>query len=136
MVTDNGQVSRTQSQVSTRRWWIIGGTLVTLFSAFVIALGVYLQSGQVRHTVIRYEVVDDQTVTVSFVVHRPADTAVVCRVRAIALDFATVGTLDVEIPADAADGAGDVAREVTLRTTTRANTGTVSKCVPQGARSD
>lgn len=136
MVTDNSDVSRTEPQPSTRRWWIIGGTLITLFSAAIIALGVYLQSGQIRHTVTRYVVVDDQTVTVSFVVHRPADTAVVCRVRAIALDFATVGTVDVEISADAADGARDVAQEVTLRTTTRANTGTVSKCVPAGARSE
>jgi len=136
MVTDNSRVSRTDRPASTRRWWIIGGTLITLFSAVIIAFGVYLQTGQVRHTVTRYEIVDDQTVTVSFVVHRPADTAVVCRVRAIALDFSTVGTLDVQIPAEAADGASDVGQEVTLRTTTRANTGTVSKCVPQGARSE
>lgn len=135
MVTDNGRVNRPDSQPSNRKWWIIGGVLITLFSALIVTYGVYLQSGQIRHTVTRYEVVDDQTVTVSFVVHRPPDTAVVCRVRAIAIDFSTVGTLDVEIPADAAGGARDVAQEVTLRTTTRANTGTVSKCVPEGNRS-
>ena len=118
-----------------RRWWIIGGVLITLFTAAIVALGVYLQSGQIRHEVRTYEIVDDQSATVSFEIYRPAHTAVVCRVQAVALNFATVGTLDVAIPADANDGARTVREDVTIRTTTRANTATVTKCVPQGERS-
>ncbi|MDO5503894.1 MAG: DUF4307 domain-containing protein [Actinomycetia bacterium] len=128
-------MSQTDPAAHNRRWWIIGTTLITLFTALVIAIGLYFQHDQVRHTVTHYEVVDDQSVVVGFDVHRPADRAVVCRVVAIALDFATVGTTDITIAADEDGGARSVHREVTLRTTTRANTGTVSNCVLEGARS-
>ena len=139
MVSDNAGVSRTEestpADTSTRRWWIIGGTLVTLFTAAVIALGVYLNAGKIHWEVRTYEVVDDTTATISFEIYRPADTAVVCRARAIALDFSVVGTVDVTIPAAAADGARTVREDVTIRTTTRANTATISNCVPEGSRS-
>lgn len=135
MVTDNSRVSRTGTPASNRRWWIIGGGLIALFTAAVVAFSLYLNAGKVHWTVQRYAVVDDQTATVAFEVFRPADTAVVCRAQAIAIDFATVGTKDVTIPADAAGGARTVYEEVTIRTTTRANTATVSACVPEGARS-
>jgi hypothetical protein len=134
MVTDNEGVSRTDAPPSSRRWAVIGAVLITAFTASIIALGVYLQQDRVRWTVTRYQVVDDQTVEVAFEVQRPADTAVVCRVRAIALDFSTVGSVDVTIPADEADGAETVAQDVTVRTTTRANTGTVQNCVIEGPR--
>jgi hypothetical protein len=135
MVTDNEGVSRTDPPPSNRRWVVIGGVLITAFTASIIALGVYLQSDQVRWTVTSYEVVDDRSVEVGFDVQRPADTAVVCRVRAIALDFSTVGAVDVTIPAEEAGGAETVRQDVTVRTTTRANTGTVQNCVIEGARS-
>lgn len=135
MVTDNEGVSRTDPSPDTRRWTIIGGVLITAFTAVIIALGVYLQRDQVRWTVTDYAVVDDRTVTVGFDVQRPENTAVVCRVRAIAVDFSAVGATDVTIPADEAGGAASVRREVTIRTTTRANTGTVQNCVVEGARS-
>lgn len=139
MVTDNAGVSRTQVSPETartqRKWWIIGGILITALSAAVIAIGIYYTRGQIHHEVRTYEIVDDQTATLSFEVYRPADTAVVCRARAIALDFANVGTVDVTIPADASGGARNVIQDVTIRTTTRANTATISKCVPEGTRS-
>ena len=135
MVSDNDGVSRTQPPAADRRWPLIGGVLVTAFTALIIGFGVYLQQDRVRWTVTSYEVVDDRTVDIGFDVHRPADIAVVCRVRAISLDFATVGALDVMIPADEAAGAGTVHRDVTVRTTTRANTGTVANCVVEGERS-
>ena len=135
MVTDNEGVSRTDPPATSRRWAVIGGVLVTAFTALIVALGLYLQQDRVQATVTSYEVVDDRTVEVGFDVRRPADTAVVCRVRAVSVDFATVGTVDVTIPADAADGARTVHEDVTVRTTTRATTGTVSNCVVEGARS-
>ena len=135
MVTDNEGVSRTDPPATSRRWAVIGGVLVTAFTALIVALGLYLQQDRVQATITSYEVVDDRTVEVGFDVRRPADTAVVCRVRAVSVDFATVGTVDVTIPADAADGARTVHEDVTVRTTTRANTGTVSNCVVEGARS-
>ena len=135
MVTDNSRVSRTDPPASNRRWWIIGTVLITAFTAAIVALGIYLQRDQVRFEVFSYEVVDDQTTTVTFDVHRPQDTEVVCRATAIALDFATVGTVDVPIAADAAGGAGSLRTSVTIRTTTRANTGTITDCVLAGPRS-
>lgn len=135
MVTDNEGVSRTDPPPTNRRWVVIGGVLITVFTAAVIALGVYLQMDRVRWTVTSYEVVDDRTVEVGFDIRRPADTAVVCRVQALAIDFATVGATDVTIPADAGGGAKTVHEDVVVRTTTRANTGTVQNCVIEGARS-
>jgi hypothetical protein len=135
MVTDNDTVSRTDPPPSPRRWVVLGTVLVTVFTALIIALGIYLQQDRVRWTVTSYEVLDDRTVTVAFDVRRPADTGVVCRVRAIGLDFATVGTVDVPIAADEDGGSEVVRREVTVRTTTRANTGTVANCVVEGDRS-
>lgn len=129
MVTDNDGVSRTQPPPNNRRWWIIGGLLITIFSALIIALGVYLNQDKVRWTMTGYQVVDDQTVTVAFDVHRPAGAPVVCRVRALADDFAVVGTIDVTIPADRDGGAATVRENVTIRTTTRAITGSVFNCV-------
>ena len=134
-MTDNKGVSRTDPPPSNRRWVVIGTVLITAFTALIVALGVYLQQGRVTATVTNYSVVDDRTVVVGFDVRRPAGTAVVCRVQAISVDFAPVGTLDVTIPGDEADGARTVHRDVTLRTTTRANTGTVQNCVVEGARS-
>ena len=135
MVTDNEGVSRTDPPPSNRRWVVIGAVLITAFTAAVIALGVYLQTDRVRWTVTSYEVVDDRTVEVGFDIRRPAGTAVVCRVQALAIDFATVGATDVTIPADAAEGAKTVHQDVVVRTTTRANTGTVQNCVVEGVRS-
>lgn len=135
MVTDNKGVSRTGPPPSNRRWVVIGTVLITAFTALVVALGLYLQQDRVTATVTDYRVVDDSTVEVGFDVRRPADTAVVCRVQAISVDFATVGALDITIPADEADGARTVHRDVTVRTTTRANTGTVQSCVVEGDRS-
>ena len=140
MVTDNAVLSRTQvsPQVAgtQRMWWIIGGILITALSAVVIAIGIYYTRGQIHHEVRTYEIVDDQTATLQFEIYRPANTAVVCRARAIALDFANVGTVDVTIPAEANGGARNVIQDVTIRTTTRANTATISKCVPEGSRSE
>ena len=135
MVSDNGRVSRTERRAGNRRWWIIGGGLIALFTAIVVAFSLYLSAGAVHWTVKTYAVVDDQSATVTFEVFRPAHTAVVCRAQAIALDFAVVGVKDVTIPADAAGGARTVVDETTIRTTTRANTVTISNCVQEGARS-
>lgn len=140
MVSDNGSVSRTQVSPSTtagtRRWWVIGGGLVTLFTAAIVGLGIYLNTGKVHVDVVGYAVVDGRTATVTFEVYRPADTAVVCRARAIAFDFSVVGTKDVTIPAEADDGSRTVRQEATVRTTTRANTATIANCVVEGARSE
>jgi hypothetical protein len=135
MVTDNKGVSRTDPPSASRRWVVIGTVLITAFTALIVALGVYLQQDRVTATVTNYRVVDDRTVEVGFDVRRSAGTAVVCRVQAISIDFAAVGTLDVRIPADEADGARTVHRDVMVRTTTRANTGTVQNCVVEGERS-
>lgn len=134
-MTDNKGVSRTDAPPSNRRWVVIGTVLITAFTALIVALGVYLQQDRVTATVTDYRVVDDRTVEVGFDVRRPEGTAVVCRVQAISVDFAAVGTVDVAIPAEEADGARVVHRDVTVRTTTRANTGTVQNCVVEGARS-
>ncbi|CCH77925.1 conserved hypothetical protein [Nostocoides japonicum T1-X7] len=85
--------------------------------------------GQVTSTVTGYHVVDDATVTLDFDVHRPEGAAVHCTVQALNSEYSVVGTLEVDIPAE---GARSIHRHVTIRTASRAVTGTVDSCAKAG----
>lgn len=109
----------------TAKWWLIGGIGCLIGVALAVWLGLASTVGQVTWTDLGYRVVDDQTVTVSYDVHRPSTGAATCVVRAQNLGFATVGTVEDQIPAG---GATSVHRQVTIRTTTTAVAGNVKSC--------
>lgn len=112
-----------------RRWWWIGGTLIAAFTALVVWIGLDMSLGRVTWDVLGYRVVDDATVTVDVQVHRPDGRAVTCELRAIAMNFSTVGTVSHDLPASATPGTSDVITDrVTIRTSSRAVTGTVDHC--------
>ena len=111
----------------TGKWWAVGIVGCGLASAAAIWLGLANSLGQVTWTDTGYHVVDDRTVTVDFDVHRSSGEAVTCVVRALDARFGTVGTVEVAVPASRQ---ASVHQRVTVRTTTRAVTGTVKDCQP------
>ncbi len=108
-----------------RTWWVVGVVGVGVGVALAVWLGLANTLGAVTWTDTGYRVVDDRTVTVTFDVHRPPGTAVTCTVRALDSRFGTVGTVEVDVPAGPERS---VSEQVTVRTTTRAVTGTVQRC--------
>lgn len=112
---------------STRKWWIVGILGCTLALGLVVWFAVSATYGRVSWQTTGYDVVDAEHVEVAFTIHRPANVAVVCQLKAMDQAFAAVGLLDVTIPAGPEI---DLARRVTIRTTTLAVTGTVATCHP------
>jgi hypothetical protein len=109
----------------TARWWVIG-TLGCLAAVGVIVWwGIVSTVGSVRPEVTGYEVRSDTSVVVEYDLHRPAGTAVVCRVIALDGGRNRVGTVDDAVPAT---GPASVHRVVELRTSVRAVTGVVDSC--------
>lgn len=109
----------------TGRWWVIGIVGCLLGTALVTWLSLANTVGRVTWTVTGYHVVDDASVTLDFDVHRSSDTAVTCHVTALDSRYGTVGALDVAVPATRAS---TVHQQVTIRTASRAVTGTVDSC--------
>lgn len=112
----------------TGKWWLIGVVGCLLGAALVTWLALVNTVGRVTWTDTAYRVVDDRTVVVDFEVHRPEGQAVTCEVRALDQGFGVVGSLEVAVPASSER---TVHRQVTVRTTTRAVTGTVRTCSPE-----
>ncbi|HET7400034.1 MAG TPA: DUF4307 domain-containing protein [Intrasporangium sp.] len=110
------------------RWWVVGTVGIGAGVAVAVWLGLSMSVGQTSWQTFGYKVVDDRTVTVTFDVDRPGGAPVTCTVRALARDFGTVGTVDVQVPRAPQDSSRQSA---TVRTTSRAVTGEVVRCVPR-----
>ena len=109
----------------TTRWWVLG-TLGCLAAAGVIVWwGIVSTVGSVRPEVTGYDVQSDTSIVVEYDLHRPAGTAVVCRITALDNGRNRVGTVDDRVPAT---GPESVHRSVQLRTSVRAVTGVVDSC--------
>ncbi len=84
----------------SRRWWAIGLTVVVLVAGVVVAVvaAQRLGSGDVRGELVGFQIVDDETVSVTVKVTR-ADPArpVVCIVRARAVDGSETGRRELLI---------------------------------------
>jgi hypothetical protein len=109
----------------TARWWVIGilGCLAAV--GVIVWWGIVSTVGSVRPEVTGYEVRSDTSVVVEYDLHRPAGTAVVCRVIALDGGRNRVGAVDDAVPAT---GPASVHRVVELRTSVRAVTGVVDSC--------
>jgi hypothetical protein len=109
----------------TARWWVIGilGCLAAV--GVIVWWGIVSTVGSVRPEVTGYEVRSDTSVVVEYDLHRPAGTAVVCRITALDGGRNRVGTVDDAVPAT---GPASVHRVVELRTSVRAVTGVVDSC--------
>lgn len=109
---------------SRRFWWVAGTALVTLAVAVTVWFGYLGTKGVVTSTVVGFTR-EPQLVTMTFDVDRPAGTVVTCHVKALDADYATVGSVDVEVPASEERS---TRQTVEVRTTTQAVTATVEDC--------
>jgi hypothetical protein len=109
----------------TGRWWLVGTLGCAAGVAVVVWLALANTLGKVTWTDTGYRVVDDRSVRVEFDVHRSPGQAATCTVRALDQRFGVVGAVEVEVPAGPQR---TVHQEVTVRTTSRAVTGTVQRC--------
>ena len=77
-----------------------------------------------------FEVIDQTSTSVSFVVTKPANSTVICAVQALKEDYAIVAHKEVIIPASGSEDSTviDVPFKATLRTTELAVTGLVDRC--------
>jgi hypothetical protein len=114
----------------TTRWWVVGTVGCLLAVGGIVWLGITTTTGQVRPEVTGYAVESDRSVVVDYDLHRPQDTAVVCRIDALDGSHARVGTVEDAVPAT---GPASVHRQVRVRTSVRAVTGVVDSCVRVGA---
>ncbi len=110
------------------RWWVIGGLGIGAGVALAVWFGLASSAGQITWQTYGYKVLDDRTVRVTFDVTRAGGAPLTCRVRALASDFGTVGTVAVPVPAAPRDTSRHT---TTVRTTSRAVTGEVTGCVPR-----
>ncbi|WP_347355037.1 DUF4307 domain-containing protein [Intrasporangium sp.] len=109
----------------TLKWWIVGTIGIGGGIALAVWFGLSATLGVPTWETLGSKVVDDQTVMVKFQVTRPEGQPMTCQVRALAKDFATVGSVEVKVPRSP----GDTSEErVTFRTTTRAVAGEVRTC--------
>jgi hypothetical protein len=96
-----------------------------LGSAMAVWWGLASTVGRPNWTLMGYHVIDDRSVDVTYVVSRPTGHDVTCTIKALDKGFATVGLIEVQVPAS---GTSSVKRTTTIRTTQRAVTGVVKSC--------
>lgn len=109
----------------TRRWWVIGTVGILLAVAVATWYALEREAAAITPQVTSYKVVDDASTIVDFDVRRPEGATVECTVVALDERYGTVGSQDLRIEASADR---TVHRQVTLRTTHRAVSGTVTEC--------
>lgn len=109
----------------TLKWWVVGTIGIGIGVALAIWFGLSATVGLPSWQTMGYKVVDNESVRVDFEVHSPDGRDVVCTLHALSEDFSVVGSADVPI---SMAGENTVRESVTLRTTTRAVTGTVDTC--------
>ena len=119
-----------QQEGQRRRAIIITASLITaLFAAWAIWAGLTANNDPTVKTT-SFEVIDQTSTSVSFVVTKPANTSVVCAVQALKEDYAIVAHKEVIIPASGSEDSTviNVPFKATLRTTELAVTGLVDRC--------
>ena len=107
-----------------RFWWVVGTVLVTVAVAVTVWFGIEGTKGTVTATDVAFTR-EERQVTLTFDVDRPVGMVVTCHVKALDKDYATVGSVDVEVPAA---GERSTRQTVVIRTTTQAVTATVDQC--------
>ncbi|GAB3113146.1 hypothetical protein GCM10027055_17380 [Janibacter alkaliphilus] len=105
--------ARPARRSTDRRWWIVGGVLLTAVVAVMVWFGLSATQGSVTAEVITYEPGERET-SVTFEVTRPEGEAVSCTLEVVDGQHASVGRRDVTIPA----GPSPTRTSAVVRTTT------------------
>lgn len=119
-----------QQEAQRRRSVIIAASLITaLFVVWAIWANLTAKNEPTFKTS-SFEIIDQQNLTVSFVLTKPANSTAICAIQALKEDYGVVAYKEVQIPATSPeDGSiSDVPLTVSLRTTELAVTGLVDRC--------
>jgi hypothetical protein len=110
------------------RGWALATIGILIGCAMAVWWGLASTVGHPTWTLESYHVIDDRNVDVTYLVSRPAGRDVTCVVRALDRAFATVGLVEVQVPASEGSDGSSVRRTTRVRTTNRAVTGVVRSC--------
>lgn len=77
-----------------------------------------------------FAIIDQQNLTVSFILSKPANLTAVCAVQALKEDYGVVAYKEVKIPASSPEDGSirDISMKVSLRSSELAVTGLVDRC--------
>lgn len=109
----------------TGKWWAVGIIGCTLAVAVIVWMALASNANRITSTTVSYQVVDNRSVIVDFDVTVEPGTALLCEVRAMAANFAVVGS--VEVPVSPSSELTSSHR-ATVRTASLAVTGIVYGC--------
>ena len=108
-----------------RMFWVLGGVFAVILGAWVIWAGLDAAGPQIDARDIGYEIIDDNSINVTFEISVPTGTATACAVSSMNESFSVVGWKVIELPAS-----DSFTRSVTelVRTSELANTGLIYRC--------
>lgn len=130
-----GRYGRRRERRRASRWALPALVVLVVVAGLAVTATLYRRyagGGQVRGTVVAYDVVADDRVRVRFTVRGADGAAATCTVRARGADGAEVGRAEVAVPATRTGDDRTVTAE--LVTTGRAVTGEVQRCAPARSR--
>jgi hypothetical protein len=119
-----GRTPRTRLR-DRRGKWIVAGAFALILTAWVVWAGLDGAAPTIEARDTRHQIIDDNSISVTFEVSLPTDTASSCAVQALNETFTVVGWKIVDLPPST-----DYTRSFTevLHTTELSNTGLIYRC--------
>ena len=119
-----GRTPRSRAR-DKRSLWALGGVFAVVLTAWVVWTGLDGASTVIEANDTRHSIIDDNSVSVSFEVSMPVNSASTCAVQALNESFTVVGWKIIELPPSA-----QYNRSFTeiVRTTELPNTGLIYEC--------
>jgi hypothetical protein len=119
-----------KQEAQRRQAVIITAAVITaLFIAWAVWVNITTKNEPIFKTG-SFEIIDEQNLSVSFILSKPANSTAVCAVQALKEDYGVVAYKEVTIPATSPEDGSitDVPLKVSLRSTELAVTGLVDRC--------
>jgi hypothetical protein len=119
-----GRTPRTRVR-DRRGRWIVAGVFALILTAWVVWAGLDGASPTIEARDTRHQIIDENSISVTYEVSLPTDTAASCAVQALNESFTVVGWKVVDLPPSR-----DYTRSFTevLHTTELSNTGLIYRC--------
>jgi hypothetical protein len=114
------------SRIRDRRvLWIVAGAFALILTAWVVWAGLDGAGPAIEARDTRHQIIDEDSISVTFEVSLPTDTASSCAVQALNESFTVVGWKVIDLPPS-----DDYTRSFTevVKTTELSNTGLIYRC--------
>lgn len=114
------------SRIRDRRvLWIVAGAFALILTAWVVWAGLDGAGPVIEARDTRHQIIDEDSISVTFEVSLPTDTPASCAVQALNESFTVVGWKVIDLPPSS-----DYTRSFTevVRTTELSNTGLIYRC--------